>query len=109
MSSPNYGFLRIQRKNSVKSGETPTTAPTPLESQAPPEKSSMSTREWMVFNHSRNVGHLGTVVENSESNARCAALSKFGIKEDDEFLEYQEGVDGPIGILLTDDFDVRPV
>lgn len=69
----------------------------------------MSTREWRVFNHSRNVGDLGTVVEDTETRARLAAISKFGIAEDDEFVEVREGVHGPIGILGTDDFDVRPV
>lgn len=69
----------------------------------------MSTREWKVFNHSRNVGYLGTVVEDTEDNARCAALSKFGVSEDDEFVEVQEGINGPIGILADDIFDVRPI
>ena len=69
----------------------------------------MSTKEWRVFNHSRNVGELGTVVEDTEENARCAALAKFGIFDTDEFVEVGEGVDGPIGILPDDDFDVREI
>lgn len=66
-------------------------------------------REWRVFVHSRNVGYVGNVVEADEIHARCAAISKFGITEDDEFLEVQEGIDGPVGILPTDDFDVRQI
>ena len=63
--------------------------------------------KWRVYVHSRNVGYIGDVEEDTEEAARCAALWKFSIGEDDEFVELQEGVDGPIGILPDDNFDVR--
>ncbi len=69
---------------------------------------SLPAREWRVFVHSREVGDIGSVVESPEELARCAALSRYGIADDDEFVEVQEGVNGPIGILIDDDFDVRP-
>lgn len=46
---------------------------------------------------------IGTVSEDSEANARCAALSKYGISEE----EAEEGVLRK-GIYVCDDFDVRP-
>lgn len=63
--------------------------------------------KWRVYVHSRNVGYIGDVEEDSEETARLAALWKFAIVEGDEFVEVQEGVEGPIGILPTDNFDVR--
>lgn len=47
--------------------------------------------------------HLGLVHEKTEDLARCAALSKYGVSED-------EAEDGTLraGIYPADDFDVSP-
>jgi len=47
--------------------------------------------------------YLGTVGEATEDLARCAALSKYGISED----EADEGTNRA-GIYPVDDFDVTP-
>ncbi|WP_436137233.1 hypothetical protein [Acidovorax sp. LjRoot129] len=44
--------------------------------------------------------HLGQVGEESEELARCAALSKFGIPEDEDTEPSRRG------IRVDDDFDV---
>lgn len=64
--------------------------------------------EWHVFIHSRNIGYIGTVVEDTEELARLAAISKYGIP-DDEFNPFISRDQGPRGILSTDDFDVRKI
>lgn len=64
----------------------------------------MAVREWRVFIHSRNIGDIGSVVEEGEANARCAALSKYGIGEEGE----RRGSDLK-AIFLDDEFDVRPL
>lgn len=47
--------------------------------------------------------HLGQVHEVSEDLARCAALSKFGISDDETDLGTARA-----GIYPADDFDVSP-
>lgn len=49
--------------------------------------------------------HLGQVQEDTEALARCAALSKYAVADDDEFFEVGEGV---LGIKSDDDFAVTP-
>lgn len=68
----------------------------------------MSIKRWTVqVNTSPDrTFYLGEVFEENEELARCAALSKWGISEEDEFIEVHEGVDGPIGILPEDGFSV---
>lgn len=50
---------------------------------------------------------LGQVHERNEELARCAALSRFGIGDDE--LAAREAHDGEGGILPDDDFEVSPV
>lgn len=50
---------------------------------------------------------LGQVQENTEALARCAALSKYGVADDDEFIEVDE-VNGVLGIKSDDEFSVTP-
>lgn len=61
-------------------------------------------KTWSVRVH-RNGGSkaIGQVHETSEELARCAALSKYGISED----EAEEGT-LRAGIYPADDFDVSP-
>lgn len=56
-------------------------------------------KTWNVF-----VGKhfAGTVEEETEALARCAALSKFGIPDDEEFID----VDDPRCIRSDDEFSV---
>ena len=108
MSRPKNGFLRIQLRSSPQHGPKPMTRPIASSSNTRMANNT-STPEWRVYNHPRNVGYLGTVMETNERLARCAALAKFGVVEGDEFVEVREGVDGPIGIMVGDDFDVRIV
>lgn len=63
----------------------------------------MAIRNWNVRLH-LNTGsvHLGQVSEDSEGLARCAALAKFGIPEDEDTEP------GRVGIRADDDFDVSP-
>ena len=71
----------------------------------------MSMKKWSVrvnTSYSRSFD-LGEVFEENEELARCAALSKWSISEDDledGFVEFQEGINGPRGILPDDEFDV---
>ena len=65
----------------------------------------MTTKTWNVRVHRGIHGSqsLGQVTESTEELARCAALSKFGITEE----EAEEGTLCP-GIYPADDFDVSP-
>jgi len=64
-------------------------------------------RTWNV--RVRRVGRdvtLGQVHECNEELARCAALSRFGVSDDE--LAAGEAQDGEDGILPDGDFDVSP-
>jgi len=54
---------------------------------------------WNVFVGKR---YVGTVMEETETLARCAALSKFGLPDDEEFID----VDDPRCIRADDEFSV---
>jgi len=51
--------------------------------------------------------NLGQVHERNEELARCAALSRFGIGDDE--LAARQPHDGEVGILPDDEFEVSPV
>lgn len=61
---------------------------------------TLPVREWRVIVGGRDIG---SVTETTENLARCAALSKFGISED----EAEEGTLRK-GIYPCDDFSVFP-
>ena len=68
----------------------------------------MSMKRWSVrvnTSYSRSFD-LGEVFEENEELARCAALSKWSISEDEVLECESEGRDIPLGILNDDDFDV---
>lgn len=63
----------------------------------------MGFKNWNVRVHLSTWSiHLGQVGEESEELARCAALSKFGIPEDEDTCSTK------LGIRADDDFDVSP-
>jgi len=63
----------------------------------------MALKNWNVCVHLKTGSvHLGQVGEESEELARCAALSKFGIPEDDDADPTARG------IRVDDEFDVSP-
>ena len=66
-----------------------------------------ATREWRVVVHTAGVGDIGSVVETDEELARCAALSKFGVRAESE-AEEERGQSTQRLIFLDDEFDVRP-
>lgn len=53
--------------------------------------------------------HVGQVAESTETLARCAALSRYGLSED-EAEEVERGHAGPRGAAIYSDeeFDVSP-
>ncbi|KWF83362.1 hypothetical protein WL94_23265 [Burkholderia cepacia] len=57
-------------------------------------------KTWQVFVH--GYGYIGSVDEETEEAARCAALSKFA----EEGARPTDGASG--GIYENDEFDVRP-
>jgi hypothetical protein len=57
-------------------------------------------KTWNVRVHTNPPFCLGQVQEKNEELARCAALSKFGIPEDEDTDPMRRG------IRLEDDFDV---
>ncbi len=60
-------------------------------------------KTWTVVVHTDSGSvTLGQVTEENEELARCAALSKYGIHDDDENDPKQRG------IRSGDDFDVHP-
>ena len=63
----------------------------------------MAFKNWNVRVHLKTGSvHLGQVGEESEEFARCAALSKFGIPEDEDTDQTAHG------IRADDEFDVSP-
>ena len=63
----------------------------------------MAMKTWNVRVHLKTGSvHLGQVGEENEELARCAALSKFGIHEEDDADPSRRGIRG------DDDFDVSP-
>ena len=70
----------------------------------------MTTKQWNVrVMRNGNAVHIGQVAESTETLARCAALSKYGLSED-EAEEMQHGRTGPRGAAIYPDeeFDVSP-
>ena len=64
----------------------------------------MAFKNWNVRVHLQSGSvSLGQVGEANEELARCAALAKFGIPEDEDMDPNQRG------IRSGDDFDVSPV
>ena len=62
----------------------------------------MALKNWNVRVHLKTGSvNLGQVGEDSEELARCAALSKFGIHQDDDTPTAR-------GIRADDEFDVSP-
>lgn len=51
--------------------------------------------------------YLGQVDERDESMARCAALARFGVDED-ERSGIERGGEDPLGIQPSDQFEVSP-
>lgn len=70
----------------------------PLALRTSPQPQPMKTWNVRVHTSGGSVS-LGQVQETSEDNARCAALSKFGVHPDDDDGKRQ-------GIREGDDFDV---
>lgn len=63
----------------------------------------MALKTWNVRVHLKTGSvYLGQVGEENEELARCAALSKFGIHEDDDIDPNRRG------IRAEDEFDVSP-
>ncbi|ART57095.1 hypothetical protein CBP36_19515 (plasmid) [Acidovorax carolinensis] len=63
----------------------------------------MAFKNWNVRVHLKTGSvHLGQVGEENEALARCAALSKFGIPEDEDADPNRRG------IRDDDEFDVTP-
>ncbi len=63
----------------------------------------MAFKNWNVRVHLKTGSvHLGQVGEEGEELARCAALSKFGIHQDDDTDPTARG------IRADDEFDVSP-
>lgn len=50
---------------------------------------------------------IGSVTENSEDNARCAALSKYG-EQGERYSRVNPGRQQQDAIFEDDEFDVRP-
>lgn len=71
---------------------------------------SNQMKTWNVaVTRQKQTFHLGQVQENTEALARCAALAKYGVADDDEFFEVREGVPGDVlGIKSGDEFEVSP-
>lgn len=65
-------------------------------------------REWNVYVHMAGPasGYIGTVMEDNEDNARCAALSRFAGDGDRPSVCTHEDAQY---IYEDDDFSVRPV
>ena len=63
----------------------------------------MAQKTWDVRVHTAEGSEsLGQVRANDEEHARCAALAKFGIPEDDDHDPNR------LGIRVDDEFDVSP-
>lgn len=68
----------------------------------------MNPRDWQVRVHRGTVSvELGTVTETTEALARCAALSRFGVEEEE--LEAAGIRLRREAIYPDEDFDVSPV
>lgn len=70
----------------------------------------MTIKQWnvRVMRSGKSV-HVGQVAESTETLARCAALSRYGVSED-EVEEMKRGQIGPGGAVIypDDEFDVSP-
>lgn len=69
----------------------------------------MTMKRWNVrVMRNGQAVHVGQVAESTETLARCAALSRYGLSEDEEELE--RGHAGPRGAAIYPDeeFDVSP-
>lgn len=64
-------------------------------------------KTWNVYVHRPKPVALGQVHEDNETLARCAALSKFSISEDEYFDAERVGKEA-MGISPGDDFSVSP-
>ncbi|EER62165.1 hypothetical protein AcdelDRAFT_0287 [Acidovorax delafieldii 2AN] len=70
----------------------------------------MSMKQWNVrVMRSGSATHIGQVAEINETLARCAALSRYGVSED-EAEEFAQGCVGPCraAIYPDEEFDVSP-
>lgn len=67
-------------------------------------------KTWNVVVNRHVPVHLGQVHEDNETLARCAALHKFGIADDEDSADIGQLPDGqgPRGILSDEDFNVYP-
>ncbi|VVD75259.1 hypothetical protein PAQ31011_00834 [Pandoraea aquatica] len=65
----------------------------------------MATWNVLVDRHPTSI-YLGQVNEDTEELARCAALHKFGMSEDEYFDALNHGEEFPCGISPGDDFSV---
>lgn len=64
-------------------------------------------RPWAVYvQRGGRAVYLGEVHADNEEWARCAALSRYGVSDDE--LEAGEGGGAEVAILPDDDFEVRP-
>ncbi len=70
----------------------------------------MTTKPWNVrVMRNGHAVHIGQVAESTETLARCAALSRYGLSED-EAEEMEQGHSGPRRAMIYPDeeFDVSP-
>lgn len=64
-------------------------------------------KKWNVYvNREGRSLYLGKVSERSEALARCAALSRFGVSQDD--IDAGEAPSRGAAIYPDDDFEVQP-
>lgn len=70
----------------------------------------MTMRQWNVrVMRNGHAAHIGQVAESTETLARCAALSRYGLSED-EAEEMAQDPNGQRGLAIYPDeaFDVSP-
>lgn len=70
----------------------------------------MTTKRWNVrVKRNGQATHVGQVAESTETLARCAALSKYGLSEDEaeEMVRSCTGLRGA-AIYPNEEFDVSP-
>lgn len=71
----------------------------------------MTMKQWNVrVVRNGHAAHIGQVAESTETLARCAALSRYGLSEDEaeEMEQSRTGSRGP-AIYPDEAFDVSPV